>query len=66
MFMDQIVRVKIFGYTIVGQEYWGSLQIVPVVILAYVFYGFYVNFQVSIFLKHKTKYFAYINIAARL
>ena len=63
MFMDQIVRVKIFGYTIVGQEYWGSLQIVPVVILAYVFYGFYVNFQVSIFLKHKTKYFAYINIA---
>lgn len=63
MFMDQIVRVKIFGYTIVGQEYWGSLQIVPVVILAYVFYGFYVNFQVSVFLKHKTKYFAYINIA---
>lgn len=63
MFMDQIVKVKFFGYSIVGKEYWGSLQIVPVVILAYVFYGFYVNFQVSIFLKQKTKYFAYINIA---
>jgi O-antigen/teichoic acid export membrane protein len=39
------------------------LQIVPVVILAYICYGFYVNFQVSFFLKQKTKYFAYINIA---
>jgi len=63
MFMNQVVRIKLFGYTIVGEEYWGSLQIVPVVILAYVCYGFYVNFQVSVFLKHKTKYFAYINIA---
>ncbi len=63
MFTDQIVRVKFFGYSIVGKEYWGSLQIVPVVILAYVFYGFYINFQVSIFLKQKTRYFAYINIA---
>jgi O-antigen/teichoic acid export membrane protein len=63
MFMNQIVRLKLFGYTVVGQEYWGSLQIVPVVILAYICYGFYVNFQVSFFLKQKTKYFAYINIA---
>lgn len=66
MFMNQIVRTKLFGYTIVGEEYWGSLQIVPVVILAYVCYGFYVNFQVSVFLKHKTKYFAYINIAGAI
>lgn len=63
MFMDQIVKVKFFGYSIVGEQYWGSLQIVPVVILAYVFYGFYLNFQVGIFIKHRTKYFAYINIA---
>ncbi len=63
MFMNQIFQLKFFGYTIVGQEYWSSLQIVPVVILAYIFYGFYINFQVSVFLKHKTKYFAYINVA---
>ena len=62
MFMNQIVRLKFFGYTIVGEEYWGSLQIVPIVILAYICYGFYVNFQVSFFIKHKTRYFAYINI----
>ncbi len=62
MFINQIVRVSIFGYTIVGKEYWGSLQIVPVVILAYIFYGFYINFQAGIFLTGKTKYFAYINV----
>ncbi|MCU0645358.1 MAG: polysaccharide biosynthesis C-terminal domain-containing protein, partial [bacterium] len=53
-------------YSIVGKEYWGSLQIVPVVILAYVFYGFYINFQVSVFLKQKTKHFIYINIAGAI
>ncbi|UCE07837.1 MAG: oligosaccharide flippase family protein, partial [bacterium] len=63
MFVNQIVRLKFFGYTIVGKEYWDSTQIVPIVILAYVCYGFFVNFQVSVFLKHKTKYFAYINVA---
>lgn len=63
MFVEQIVRLKFFGYSIVGKEYWAGTQIVPIVILAYVCYGFYVNFQVSVFLKHKTKYFAYINVA---
>lgn len=66
MFMNQIVKFRIFGYCLVGQEYWGSLQIVPVVILAYVFYGFYVNFQVSIFLKQKTGLFAYINMVGAI
>ncbi len=66
MFMNQIVRLRFFGYTVVGEEYWGSLQIVPIVILAYICYGFYVNFQVSFFLKHKTKYFAYINIVGAI
>ncbi len=62
MFMKHIVRISLFGYTIVDRAYWGSLQIVPIVILAYIFYGFYINFQAGIFLTSKTKYFAYINV----
>ncbi|MDZ7330636.1 MAG: oligosaccharide flippase family protein [candidate division KSB1 bacterium] len=62
MFMQTIVRFRLFGYTIVGKEYWASLQIVPVVILAYIFFGFYLNFQPGAFLTGKTKYFAHINV----
>jgi O-antigen/teichoic acid export membrane protein len=60
MYMDQVIRLNLFGYTILGKEYWGSTQIVPVVILAYICYGIYLNFLVGIYLKEKTKYLIYI------
>ncbi|MDZ7263581.1 MAG: oligosaccharide flippase family protein [candidate division KSB1 bacterium] len=60
MFMDQIVRLRLFGLTIVGQEYWGGTVIVPVVILAYIAYGIYLNFLVGIYLHEKTRYLIYI------
>lgn len=60
MFMDQIVRLRILGLTILGQEYWGGTIIVPVVILAYIAYGLYLNFLVGIYLCEKTRYLVYI------
>lgn len=60
MFMDQIVQWRIFGLTIVGQQYWGGTVIVPVVILAYIAYGLYLNFLVGIYLREKTQYLVYI------
>ncbi len=62
MFVDQLVQLDIFGFTIFGKAFWDSTNIVPVIVLAYVFYGFYLNFQVGIYLKEKTKYLMYINI----
>ena len=56
MYMDQIIRLNIFGYTIIGREFWGSTQIVPAVILAYIFYGIYLNFLVGVYYKEKTKF----------
>jgi len=60
MYMDQIIQFNICGYTIFGKEYWNSTQIVPIVILAYISYGFYLNFLVSMFVKEKTKYLALV------
>lgn len=60
MYMDQIIRVRIFGYPVMGKEYWAGAQIVPVVILAYICYGWHLNFLVGVFLKEKTHYLAYI------
>jgi len=61
MFVDQIVRLDLFGFTLFGKAFWDSTNIVPVIVLAYVFYGFYLNFLVGIYLKEKTKYLMYIN-----
>jgi len=55
MYINQIVRIRIFGLTIFGEQYWGSTIIVPFVVLGYIAYGFYLNFLVGIYLKERTK-----------
>jgi len=60
MFMEEIVRFNIAGYTIFGKDFLPGTQIVPVVILAYICYGFYLNFLAGIYLKEKTKYLVII------
>ena len=55
-FIDDIVRVQIGKYHIFGEAYWQSTTVVPIVMLAYVFYGAYVNFVVGIHIKKKTQY----------
>ncbi len=55
-FIDDIVRFRIFGLTVFGPNYWKATQIVPLILLSYIFYGVYVNFLVGIYLKKKTQY----------
>jgi O-antigen/teichoic acid export membrane protein len=59
MFIDDIVRIRLFGGYFIGPAYWGGLKIVPVILLAYVFTGAYVNFVVGVYLEKKTKYLPY-------
>ena len=59
MFIDDLVRIRLFGGYFIGSEYWGGLKIVPVILLAYVFTGAYVNFVVGVYLEKKTKYLPY-------
>lgn len=66
MFVDQLVRFKFFGFTLFGKEFWNCSEIVPVIVLAYIFYGFYLNFNVGIYLEEKTRYLMYINAAGAL
>lgn len=55
-FVDEIVRIRIFGFQIFGEQFAGGLSIVPIVMLAYILYGVYVNFFIGIFLKKKSHY----------
>jgi len=59
LFIDDIVRIHLFGGYFINPKFWGGLSIVPVVLLAYVFTGAYVNFVVGVYLEKKTKYLPY-------
>lgn len=71
LFIEDIVRINFFGRQFFPPVYWQGIDIVPWVLLAYVFTGAYVIFVVGIYLEKKTKYLplvsgsgALLNIAA--
>ena len=73
LYINELVRIRILGKPIFGEQYWSSTVIVPVIMLSYLLYGIYVNFLVGIYLKKKTNYLplvtgsgAVVNIALNL
>lgn len=73
LFIEDIVKIKIFGFYLIGKNFWVGLYIVPIVLLGYVFNGWYVNFLAGIQIEKKTQYMplvsglgALVNIAANL
>ena len=63
-FIDDIVRLGIHGKTLLGKDYWEATIIVPVFFLAYIFYAAYLNFLIGVYLEKKTKFIAYVTLAA--
>lgn len=57
LFVDQIVQIKIpvLDAYIIGKEYWLGLNVVPFLLVAYWFQGWYMNFSAGIFIREKTK-----------
>ena len=73
LFIEDLLRVRIGSVYFIHPDYWNGVAIVPVVLLAYVFNGAYVNFVVGIYLEKKTSYLAWVfgagalvNVAANL
>ncbi|MCR9131094.1 MAG: polysaccharide biosynthesis C-terminal domain-containing protein [bacterium] len=68
LFVDHIVAIRIpfLNTTLIGEEYWIGLSIVPVLLFAYWFQGWYVNFSAGIFIKNKTKKLAQITLIGAL
>jgi len=72
-FIGDIAKISIFGRHIIGSSYWGGLNIVPIVLLGYVFLGISTNLSAGIYIEKKTKYSplvtgvgAVVNVAANL
>lgn len=66
LFIKDLIRIRLFGKYFIHPDYWGGVAIVPIVLLAYVFTGAYVNFVVGVYLEKKTKYLPYATGAGGL
>jgi O-antigen/teichoic acid export membrane protein len=49
-----------FGKTFFGAKYLTGWEIVPVILLGYMFHGMYVNFTAGIYIEEKNKYLPFI------
>jgi O-antigen/teichoic acid export membrane protein len=64
LFKEQIVAITIPGTsaTLIDSNYWSGLEIVPFLLLAYWFHGWYINFSSGVFIKEKTRVFYKITL----
>jgi hypothetical protein len=57
LFKEQIVGSSYPGTsaTLIDSNYWSGLEIVPFLLLAYWFHGWYINFSSGVFIREKTR-----------
>ncbi len=60
LFINDLAQIKIAGFSLVGPEYWAGLQIVPIVLLAYLINGMYSVFAAGIYIEEKSIYVPFI------
>lgn len=59
--IQDIIRIPLpFKGYIIGEQYWGGVIIVPIVLLAYLFLGIYTNLIAGVYIEKKTKYLPFI------
>ncbi|MHB1687482.1 MAG: lipopolysaccharide biosynthesis protein [Ignavibacteriaceae bacterium] len=62
LFIDDLVKIKILGHSIIHQSYLSGLNIVPAVLFGYMFLGIYTIFTAGIFIKEKSFYVPIVTI----
>ncbi len=55
-FIEDAVKISLFGHHIIHPNYWGGLGIVPVVLAGYMFLGISNNMSAGIYIEKKTSY----------
>ncbi|GAB6283067.1 MAG: oligosaccharide flippase family protein [Ignavibacterium sp.] len=54
LFIEDLMKIKISSVSFIGEAYWSGLNIVPIILLAYLFDGFYVNFTAGLYIREKS------------
>jgi O-antigen/teichoic acid export membrane protein len=72
--VDGLLRIPLPGgkYPL-GPDYWEGISLIPIILCGYLFYGFYANFTVGVFIQKKSRYMivftglaAAVNLAGNL
>lgn len=53
-FVHELIRVRIAGYSLIGPAFYDAEPVVPLILVAYVFHGAYLNFLPGIYFEKKT------------
>jgi O-antigen/teichoic acid export membrane protein len=60
LYIDDLVKFRVFGRFVINPAYWSGLGIVPIVLLGYLFNGIFVNLMAGIYIEKKTSHLPYI------
>lgn len=60
LYIDDLVRFRVFGRFIINPAYWSGLGIVPIVLVGYLFNGIFVNLMAGIYIEKRTSHLPYI------
>ncbi|MCJ7524401.1 MAG: polysaccharide biosynthesis C-terminal domain-containing protein, partial [Candidatus Aminicenantes bacterium] len=67
LFIDNVAAWEILpGRSLIERHFLPGLVVVPIILLAYLFNGIYVNLQAGLYIEEKTKYFPYVTGAGAL
>ena len=56
LFITDLARIQIAGYSLIGSLYWGGLYIVPIILLAFLINGMHIIFSAGIYIEEKSLY----------
>jgi len=56
LFVDDLVKIKIVHFYLIGKEFWGGIYIVPIILFAYLLNGVYINFIAGLQITKRTEY----------
>ncbi|MBI1807867.1 MAG: polysaccharide biosynthesis C-terminal domain-containing protein [Ignavibacteria bacterium] len=56
LFVENLVNISIFGKHLIHPSYWSGLNIVPIVLLGYMFLGISTNLSAGMYIQKKTQY----------
>jgi len=60
LFIEDLIRIQIGSVFFIHPDYWPGAVIIPVILLAYVLNGAYVNFLIGVYLEKKTSVLPYV------
>ncbi len=53
-FVENFIKIPFSNGTLINSLYWTGINIIPIIVLAYFFYGLYINFSAGIIIAKKT------------